>query len=287
MPSPELQLVETAAVEQEVWGSCGDPCWNSEVLEDGPTVEQLLKSCSLQEAHAGIPQEGSHARAQEKSGDEGAAETKHYGLTTASTPLLLTGRKQKTVDWTRRVERCLGDARNSYSPALLGVGNKLHQFPFAVSVLPMMFIGEQSPVHFSTFSFSPILLRRCMVELSQPSAQKYHTCTDIHGHTYVLTHTVHEVPFPGCTLFGNETDSLLVAPYSQALTLLYCFRMFNSHIKLFYFCMIALRFSHFKIIKRIACIFFAEKERFPDSFVIFSLILIFIEKFLWHKRSVP
>lgn len=36
--------------------------------------------------------------------------------------------------------------------ALLGVGNKLSQSPSAVSVLPMMLIGERSPVRVSTFS---------------------------------------------------------------------------------------------------------------------------------------
>lgn len=50
----------------------------------------------------------------EERGDGGAAETKHYRLTTASIPVLLTGRKYKRVDWTGRVGRCLGGACSSY-----------------------------------------------------------------------------------------------------------------------------------------------------------------------------
>lgn len=43
-------------------------------------------------------------------------------------------------------------------------------------------------------------------------------CVCVHMHMYTHTHTEHEVQFPGCILFGSETDSLLVAQYSQVLS---------------------------------------------------------------------
>ncbi|GAB0190707.1 EH domain-containing protein 4 [Grus japonensis] len=85
----------------------GDPGWSSLLLKDctpwkGPTLEQLVKNCSLCKGlmlefmEDCLPWEGPHAGAGEECEEEGAAETTCDELTTTSIPrhpVLLAGRR--------------------------------------------------------------------------------------------------------------------------------------------------------------------------------------------------